>query len=131
MPVATASPRSREKRGLCESPGRLDTGLDAKATPFGVYDAAFISAVESRWFALLDNMSYDGYRRGRVVLQFRLNSNGYITEMKVVENNVGETLGLLCQKAVQDPSPFDKWPKEMRLLVDKDYREIQFAFYYN
>jgi hypothetical protein len=76
-------------------------------------------------------MSYDGYRRGRVVLQFHLNPDGRITDMKVLENTVGETLGLLCQKAVLDPSPFDKWPREMRLLVDKDYRDIQFAFYYN
>lgn len=110
---------------------RLDAGLDAKATPFGVYDAAFIAAVEDRWFTLLDNMSYDGYRSGRVVLQFHLNQDGRITEMKVLENSVGETLGLLCQKAVLDPAPFDRWPREMRLMVDKDYRDIQFAFYYN
>lgn len=107
------------------------TSLDAKATPFGAYDAAFIESVEDRWFGLLDNMSYNGYRRGRVVLQFRLNYDGRITDMKVVENTVGETLGLLCQKAVLDPAPFEKWPREMRLMVDKDYREIQFAFYYN
>ena len=107
------------------------TSLDAKATPFGDYDAAFIEAVESRWFSLLDNMSYDGYRRGRVVLKFRLSFDGRITDMQVVENSVGETLGLLCQKAVLDPAPFDKWPREMRLMVDKDYREIQFGFYYN
>jgi hypothetical protein len=107
------------------------TSLDAKATPFGDYDAAFIEAVESRWFSLLDNMSYDGYRRGRVVLKFRLNYDGRITDMQVVDSNVGETLGLLCQKAVLDPAPFDKWPRELRLMVEKDYREIQFAFYYN
>ena len=105
--------------------------LNAKATPFGVYDRAFIEAVESRWLSLLDSMSYDGYRRGRVVLQFHLTHDGRITDMKVLENTVGETLGLLCQKAVLDPAPFDRWPREMRLLVDKDYRDIQFAFYYN
>jgi hypothetical protein len=110
---------------------QLVPSFDTKATPFGMYDAAFIAAVENRWIALLDNMSYDGYRRGRVVLQFHLNPDGRISDMKVLENNVGETLGLLCQKAVLDPSPFDKWPREMRLLVDKDYRDIQFAFYYN
>jgi outer membrane biosynthesis protein TonB len=107
------------------------TSLDAKATPFGAYDAAFIEAVEQRWFDLLDNMSYDGYKRGRVVLQFRLNYNGTITDVKVVDENVGLALSLMCQKAITDPSPFDKWPREMRLMVDKDYREIQFAFYYN
>jgi hypothetical protein len=110
---------------------RLDPGFDAKATPFGTYDAEFIEAVQSRWYDLLDNMSFDGYRRGRVMLQFNLNYDGRITEMKVLDNTVGEVLGLLCQKAVLDPAPFDKWPREMRLMVDKDYREIKFTFYYN
>jgi hypothetical protein len=110
---------------------RLDPGFDVKATPFGQYDAEFINAVQSRWFDLLDNTSYDGYRRGRVVVQFHLNYDGRITDMKILENSVGELLGLLCQKAVLDPAPYDKWPREMRLMVDKDYREITFTFYYN
>jgi hypothetical protein len=107
------------------------SSVDAKATPFGQYDAEFIEAVQSRWYDLLDNMSYDGYRRGRVVVQFHLNYSGQITDMKVLDNSVGEMLGLLCQKAVLDPAPYDKWPREMRLMVDKDYREIQFTFFYN
>ena len=110
---------------------RLDPGFDVRAPPFGAYDAAFIEAVQSRWYDLLDNMSYDGYRRGRVMVEFHLNYDGRITEMKVLDNNVGEMLGLLCQKAILDPAPFDTWPREMRLMVDKDYREITFTFYYN
>jgi hypothetical protein len=110
---------------------RLDPGFDVKATPFGQYDAEFIEAVQSRWYDLLDNMSYDGYRHGKVMLQFHLNYDGRITDMKVLDNNVGEMLGLLCQKAVLDPAPYDKWPREMRMMVDKDYREITFTFFYN
>jgi hypothetical protein len=110
---------------------RLDPGFDVKATPFGVYDAAFIEAVESRWFALLDQISFDSYRHGKVELEFHLNYDGRITDMKVVQTTVGEMLGLLCQKAVLDPAPYDKWPQEMRLMMDKDYREIRFTFYYN
>jgi hypothetical protein len=107
------------------------SSLDAKATPFGQYDAEFINAVQSRWFDLLDNMSYSGYRRGKVVVQFHLSYDGRISDMKVLDSDVGEVLGLLCQKAVLDPAPYDKWPREMRLMVDKDYREIQFTFFYN
>jgi hypothetical protein len=107
------------------------TSLDARATPFGRYDAEFIEVVQSRWYDLLDNLSYDGYRRGKVVVQFHLNYDGRITDMKVVDNNVGELLGLLCQKAVLDPAPFEKWPGDMRRMADKDYREIRFTFYYN
>jgi len=107
------------------------TSMDAKATPFGRYDAEFIDAVQSRWYDLLDNVSYDGYRRGKVVVQFHLNFDGRITDMTIVDNNVGDLLGLLCQKAVLDPAPYEKWPADMRRMADKDYREIRFTFYYN
>lgn len=110
---------------------QLVPAFDAKATPFGAYDRAFIDAVSSRWYDLLDNMSYDGYRRGKVVLQFNLNYDGRITEMNVMENTVTEMLSLLCQKAVLDPAPFDKWPREMRLMVGSDHRRITFTFYYH
>jgi outer membrane biosynthesis protein TonB len=110
---------------------RHNTSLDAKATGFGAYDRAFIDAVSSRWYDLLDNMSYDAYRQGKVVVQFVLNYDGRITEMKVVESSVTETLSLLCQKAVLDPAPFEKWPREMRLMVGEDSRRITFTFNYN
>ena len=110
---------------------RLQASFDAKATPFGDYDAAFIQAVQSRWYALLDSISFESYRRGKVVLRFHLDYNGDITDMKVLDNGVGDMLSLLCEKAVLDPAPFDKWPRDMRLMVDRNYREITFTFYYD
>lgn len=110
---------------------RPNASLDVKATGFGAYDRAFIDAVSDRWYSLLDNMSYDGYQQGRVVVQFILNYDGRITEMKVVASTVTDTLSLLCQKAVLDPAPFDKWPREMRLMVGEDSRRITFTFNYN
>ena len=107
------------------------SSLDAKATPFGSYDAALIEAIQSRWYDLLDQISYNNYRVGRVVVQFRLHYDGRITDMRIGETTVGDTLALLCQKAILDPAPYDKWPQEMRQMADKDYRDISFTFYYN
>lgn len=103
--------------------------LDAKATPFGAYDAAFIAAVSDRWFGLLENRAYASDASGRVVLQFHLLCDGRITDMKVVENTAGEMHGVICQKAVLDPAPFAVWPAEMRRAVGES-RSIQFTFYY-
>jgi hypothetical protein len=111
---------------------RLDfASLDAKATPFGAYDAAFIEAVTQRWYDLLDSRDFSQDRRGHVVLRFDLNYDGRITDVKVVESTVGEMLGIICRKAVEDPAPFERWPSDMRRMIGKDYREIQFTFYYN
>jgi hypothetical protein len=106
------------------------SSLDAKATLTGAYDYAFIQAVQQRWYALLDDWNYSAEGRGKVVLQFQLHSDGRISEMKVSENTVSEVLALICEKAVLDPAPYDKWSKEMRLNLE-DPRKVQFTFYYD
>jgi hypothetical protein len=47
-----------------------------------------------------------------------------------MENTVGEVLSLICQKAVLDPAPFERWSSDMRRMFGET-RKIQFAFYYN
>jgi hypothetical protein len=108
----------------------LVPSLDAKATPFGNYDSQFISAVTQRWYDLLDSQKFASDRTGKVTLRFHLNSDGSITEMEVLENNVGELLSYVCQKAVTDPSPYAPWPSDMQRMVGKNFREIVFTFYY-
>jgi outer membrane biosynthesis protein TonB len=110
---------------------RANTSYNVKATGFGAYDRAFIDAVSSRWYNLLDNLSYDGYRQGKVVVQFNLNYKGEITDINVVEHTVSDMLALMCEKAVRDPAPFGEWSREMRLAVGEDSRRITFTFYYN
>ncbi|HPY29789.1 MAG TPA: hypothetical protein PLT00_06185 [Verrucomicrobiota bacterium] len=105
--------------------------LDAKATPFGAYDAAFINAVSQRWYDLLDAKRYDGHQRGKVVVQFALHYNGRITDMTVLEKTVGEDLSLICEMAVLDPAPYAPWPSDLRRLVNDNQRRVQFTFFYN
>jgi len=108
----------------------LVPSLDVKATAFGAYDAAFIQAVTQRWYDLLDSRQFARDRSGKVVLRFRLNYDGRISEMEVMQNTVGDLLGYVCQKAVMDPAPYAQWPSDMRAEVGLDYREITFTFYY-
>lgn len=104
--------------------------LDAKATPFGAYDAMLVEAISQRWFSLLDERDFASDSRGKVVVHFKLHQDGRVTGLTVAENTAGEVLGLLCQKAVLDPAPFAAWPTEMRRLMGES-RSIQFTFYYN
>jgi hypothetical protein len=70
-------------------------------------------------------------RSGKVALYFRLHPDGKVSGMAVNENNVGELLCLLCQRAVLDPAPYAKWPPDMRRLIGENYREVTFTFYYH
>jgi hypothetical protein len=108
----------------------LVPSFDVKATPFGAYDAAFIEAVTQRWYDLLDSRQFARDRSGKVILRFHLNYDGRISDMEVTENTVGDVLGYVCQKAVMDPAPYARWPTDMREMMDADYREITFTFYY-
>ena len=105
--------------------------LDVKGTPFGAYDRAFIEAVQARWFNLLDERQFAPHEAGKVVVEFRLNYDGRITGLRVVESEVNEHLSWTCQRAVLDPAPYMPFPGDMRRLVKNDYREIRFTFYYN
>ena len=110
---------------------RGHVSIDVQGSPFGAYDAAFIAAVQERWYQLLEKNSYMLDRRGKVVLDFHLRFDGRINEMKVNENSVGDLLGLLCQRAVLDPAPYARWPGDMRRMVGLEYRDVRFTFYYD
>ena len=109
----------------------LQSSMDVTASPFGNYDAAFIAAVKQRWFALIEERGYGRTTSGKVVLVFRLHYNGRITDMNVVETTAGELLSLVCQRAIEDNSPYRAWPSELRRVQKFDYRDIKFTFFYN
>lgn len=121
--------KMRQEGGVRQQ--QLEAAFDTKSTITGAYDAAFIAAVQKRWNDLLEQTAPDSYRQGKVMLQFTLNYDGRITDLRVLESTVNETLSLLCQKSILDPAPFGNWTRDMRLMIGKDYREIKFTFYYN
>lgn len=108
----------------------VESSLDTKATAFGAYDAKFVQAVQQCWFALLQQQRYSLDRVGKVVLDFRLTYDGRITDMKVVESDVGDIYTLVCQLAITKPAPYERWPAEMRRVNNGDYRSVRFTFYY-
>ena len=129
---------ARARNQLAGEKTKVDSGtkirgrvsLDVKITPFSSYDAAFIAAVQQRWYDLLDSSQFS-QRSGKVVLEFRLTYDGRITDLKVSDNEVGEILSLLCQRAIMDPAPYARWPDDMRRMIGANYREVTFTFFYN
>ena len=123
----TAGERMKQQGGV-RNMGRVS--LDVKATAFGAYDAAFIAAVQDRWYTILDAYPYS-LRSGKVVLHFKLMHDGRIIEMKVQDDTVGELQSLFCQRAIKEPSPYAPWPSDMRRMIGDNFREVTFTFYYN
>jgi hypothetical protein len=106
--------------------------VDTRVSAMGEYDYLFIRTVEQHWYQLLDTQNqYLFDRQGRVVITFRLHYDGRVTNVEVESSNVGDILGLLCQKAIMDPAPFQKWTAAMRREIPGEYRDVKFTFYYD
>lgn len=125
----TTGERSKQDGGVNRY--SISPAVDAIGSPFGVYDNAMIIAIQQSWFSYLEDRSYASDGVGKVVIQFRLMADGRVTEVKQLESTVDQLLSSLCQLAITKNSPYAKWPTEMRLMNDKDYRDLTFTFYYN
>lgn len=103
--------------------------FDVKVTGFGDYDERFIETVSHNWWNLLDSRQFSADQTGKVVLLFRLNYDGSISQMRIAQNNVGDLLGYVCEKAVLDGAPYERWTEDMRLKLG-DYADVEFTFDY-
>jgi hypothetical protein len=107
----------------------LKPALDVQGSVIGAYDELFVEAVKAKWFQLLENRSPNA--PGKVVVAFRMHPDGRITDVKVIQNEVTELMCTICEQAIIDPAPYAPWPRQMRLDIPADYRDVQFTFYYD
>lgn len=111
-------------------PRRGDVQLDVVGKPFGAYDQAVVLAVQNRWYTLIEQSRVAG-GSGRVIINFRLYSDGKVSIVEPTESEVDAFLESLCVRAVRDPSPYEPWPPAMLREVGRNYREIRFTFLYD
>ncbi len=102
--------------------------LDVLGTTFGSYDQQLSYAIQQRWFQLMAQRS--PLPKGMVVIKFRLEHNGLITRVETVSSGVDDLHTVICQMAIKDPSPFPRWPIEMRRQLQDDHRDITVSFTY-
>ena len=118
-----------KQEGGVKRHGNIQPAFDARGTAVGVYDAELIQAVQQCWYNILDETT-SPTRPGKVEVEFQLHSDGYVTDVKVMESDVGELHSLFCQTAIQKPAPFKRWPDGMRKEIGRDYRQLKFTFFY-
>lgn len=102
----------------------------ATSRPLAAYDRFLADAVKARWYDLIEGYPEPDIVAGKVVIRFKLHSDGQVSDLDVQEATVPPAFVLLCEKAIRDPAPFGKWPSEIRLAFGEDERNITFIFYY-
>ena len=48
----------------------------------------------------------------------------------MADRSVDMHYAYLCQEALTEPAPFEKWPEEMRREIGGNHRDMTFTFYY-
>jgi hypothetical protein len=109
---------------------RIVPSFDVKATPFGQYDAAMITAIQQYWDDELNHYNYAQDRKGRVTIKFELNYDGTVTDLEISNSDVGILLTTWCQGAIEQTAPFGKWPSDMLHLIGSTQRPVTLTFIY-
>ncbi len=79
------------------------------SSPFYAYDTALTNAITKKWEKLLSRRLLWKTPAGKVIVQFHLNSDGSVSELKTPYNDVGAKLGRACEDAIKDSAPFGPW----------------------
>ena len=107
--------------------------LDPADTSFAEYHERVFTAIEQQWYSLLNQQSKSRASSGKIVVSFRLASDGRVTEVNTELNEVGGIMAPLCNRAILDAAGregFGAWSSDMRRLVGADHRTIRFSFHY-
>jgi hypothetical protein len=108
--------------------------LDSLETSFGQYDGALVDAITQYWYNLLDKSGYAYDRVGKVIVVFRLHSDGRVTDTHILEDTTNGTMGdiwaYMCETAVESAAPFAPWPSDMLHRQGSNYRDYRFEFNY-
>lgn len=108
----------------------LVPSFDVAKSSFGDYDRAVIDAVTEHWYDMLNKQNFAQDRTGQVAIRFKLEYDGTVRDVEIVQNNVGDLLSYVCQASIEDSAPFGKWPDDMRREIGANFREITFTFDY-
>ncbi|MCH6258861.1 hypothetical protein MLD52_20045 [Puniceicoccaceae bacterium K14] len=136
VPIASPKPRPKLPR-VAPGPvrnsslGVSNTGniaVDAKFSQFGEYVERLIEVVSIRWNTLADQ-SAAKERNSYVKLKFKINSDGVVEKIELLDST-SKFIGIsICRTAIQSGSPYGEWSQDMIEVLGYD-EEVTFSFHY-
>ncbi len=105
-------------------------GIDARFSEYGQYASRMIEAVGRWWNEQVDRVGIGAEDRPSMVrLRFRLDSQGEIHDLEVLETSAGRLATVLCRDAVMGRAPYGPWTEDMVRTLGTE-TEITFTFRY-
>jgi hypothetical protein len=127
--VVRARPSPLAKRDFgTENIGAV--AYDAKWSAYGEYMQKFVESVDIQWQRIIQQSNIYPVAGTKVVVKFRMDSEGDIPEIISVESSGGRVAKDACVSAIVARAPYGAWPEDMISVLGKS-QEITFTFNYN
>ena len=122
-----------EEMAKARSKGALLRGLtsfEATGSGMGEYMKNLKDKLWLKWFPYLSFKYPSDFKSAEAVLRIRLDKNGEVKSVVLIDNTGSDVFATFCIEAVQRASPYGPLPEEILALVGQDGLEITFAFHY-
>jgi TonB family protein len=105
--------------------GAVDVLTDTQGADFGPYLNELLGRVRKQWYALIPES--DQTKKGRLAIEFRVQPNGQVSEMRLVATSGDVALDRAAWGSIRTLNPFPELPKAFH----GPYLALRFRFYYN
>jgi TonB family protein len=111
-----------------EAYGGVELLTPTQGVDFNDYLARVVARVKLNWYSLMPESVYLG-EKGRVILQFRIASNGAVpdAEPQLMSSSGKEPLDRAASNSIRSSSPFEPLPS----AFSGPFIELRFIFLYN
>lgn len=93
------------------------------------FDKTWLKTIQEHWSSLVNSSSL-APRPGKVVVDFELRPDGGVAGLRIKSTEVGEPFSILCQRAILDPSPYPRLPRDLLEKDRKKSRRLSLTFTY-
>lgn len=104
--------------------------INAKFNQYGLYLQRLIDAVQLEWDGLIAASDTYPPSGSYVVIRFKINSQGNVTQIVGVENHSTDLGQQMCLSAITNRAPYGEWSEDMKATLNPDGEELKFTFYY-
>ena len=102
------------------------SSVNALGTPLGRYQKYVADAIGSRWYSAVEKMQ-DMFKFGTAQLVFRVDRDGHVKDLKVIENTNNEAFAAYCIQSVQE-AKLPPMPEDLAATVPPEGLLAEFPF---
>jgi hypothetical protein len=113
----------------CANQHSPTSSTGVKITQNSDYDESVVNRISQNWYAMLDSHKFIITKTGKVVVYFKLHSDGTVSDIKIMKNEENDLLAYACVRTIQETAPFQKWSPEMVKKIG-DHCDVDFTFDY-